>query len=193
MINAPNTLSVFRLVMIPSFCKLFLMGNSDHKYYYWSGLCLALSGLSDLFDGYLARKLNQETVLGKWLDPIADKLTLGAVVGCMWFKFASSIPILHLLFSLLFLKELIMAIGGIFIFRNKKIEILPARWWGKVGTGGFYACMIGVLMISMFAPDWPLRDKAIIALVSLSVALMIFAFICYARIGVRLLKFEKED
>ncbi|MCL2486920.1 MAG: CDP-alcohol phosphatidyltransferase family protein, partial [Oscillospiraceae bacterium] len=133
-LNVPNALSGFRLALIPLFCWMFILGNSNYRYYYLAGLCLALSGLSDLFDGYFARKLNQETALGKWLDPTADKLTLGAVVGCMWLRFADAIPALHILFSLLFLKEVVMAAGGIFIFRKKKLEILPSRWWGKIGT-----------------------------------------------------------
>ena len=111
--NIPNTLTAFRLVMIPFFCVFFVMGP---QYYPYAGIVLVLSGLSDMFDGFLARKLNQETELGKILDPVADKLTLGAVVISMWFVYRRSYPWITLALGIMFVKELLMAIGGLVIY-----------------------------------------------------------------------------
>ena len=187
MINVPNTLSSIRLIIIPVFCILFLLGQQDSSYYYWSCVTLAVSALSDLLDGYFARKLNQITELGKWLDPIADKLTLGAVVVCMWIRLGGQIPVLHFLFALFIVKDAIMGIGGLMLFHDSEIQ--PAQWWGKIGTGGFYAAMLGVLIVSMYYSDWKYHDITIIFLVSLSLILMVFALICYIKIG---LKIKKE-
>lgn len=189
--NVPNTLSFFRLLMIPAFCWTFLKGGSDQVYYYYAGLALALSALSDLLDGFFARLLHQETELGKWLDPIADKLTLGAVCVCMWLRFHEHLPILTVLFALLLLKEFIMAIGGLVLFRDR--EILPARWWGKIGTAGFYACMMAVMLISLFNLGGEHQDAIIVGLVAFSVALMLFAFVRYFIVGLNILKEKKQE
>ena len=77
-ITIPNLLSVLRILLILPFVYFFMTGNV-----LLAGLMLALSGLSDLFDGMIARKFNQVTDLGKMLDPVADKLTQGTVAICL--------------------------------------------------------------------------------------------------------------
>ena len=74
----------------------------------YAAICIGLSGLSDCFDGMAARKLNQVTPLGKILDPIADKVTLFAVVICMVIYVPMVLPIL----VTLLVKDLIMLLGG---------------------------------------------------------------------------------
>ena len=64
----PNLLSVIRILLIPVFAVLFYKQE-----YGWAILTLVLSGLSDFFDGKIARKFNQISALGKMLDPVADK------------------------------------------------------------------------------------------------------------------------
>lgn len=190
--NIPNALSFLRLLLIPVFCWTFLMGGDNIAYYYAAGAALLLSALSDLFDGYFARKFNQITELGKLLDPIADKLTLGAVVVCMWIRFGKTMAILNVLFSLLLLKELLMGIGGLIVFRGRK-EIIPAQWWGKIGTVGFYTCMLGVMVVSIFFSDYRYSDHLIVGLVALSVVLMLFAFVRYFIFGLKMLKTANKE
>lgn len=185
--NVPNSLSTFRLVLIPVFCVLFLKGED---YYAWAGLALALSALSDLLDGFFARKLNQITELGKWLDPIADKLTLGAVVLCMWLRFHTETPILTPLFAILIAKELAMAIGGLIVVKGQD-EMIPSQWWGKVGTAVFYLCMIAIVVISRFDLLGEWKQTAIIALVAVPAAVMVFAFIRYFFFGLRIFRQTK--
>ncbi len=69
-LTVPNLLSFLRIVMVPIFAVLFHQGR-----YGWAVFVLALSGLSDFFDGKIARRFNQISNLGKMLDPVADKLT----------------------------------------------------------------------------------------------------------------------
>ncbi len=70
--NIPNAITVFRIVLIPVFIGTFYLPQS------WSHLLATfifwLASISDWFDGYLARKLNQQSALGAFLDPLADKL-----------------------------------------------------------------------------------------------------------------------
>ena len=70
----PNLMSLGRLVMIPIYLSIYLQADSAMQYYAAGGI-LALSCLTDAFDGKIARKYNMVSTLGKILDPLADKLT----------------------------------------------------------------------------------------------------------------------
>ena len=76
--NVPNSLTLLRIAMIPVFVVVFYLP------FRWSNLiaCLifTLAALTDLLDGYLARKLNQTSTLGEFLDPVADKLMVAVVL-----------------------------------------------------------------------------------------------------------------
>ena len=183
--NIPNTLTGFRIVLIPFFCVLFIMGP---QYYPYAGIVLVLSGLSDMFDGFLARRLHQETELGKILDPVADKLTLGAVVISMWFVYHKNYPWITLALGIMFLKELLMAIGGLVIV-TKGRKLVKAKWWGKVATVIFYSCMIAIVALNIFAPDANL--KVIVPSIALFAAVvMLIALGMYFCMGMKILRGE---
>ena len=77
-LTIPNIISIIRLAGVPLFLWLILVPEADG----WALLVLALSGISDYADGYLARKLHQTSKLGAILDPVADRLyILSTVVG----------------------------------------------------------------------------------------------------------------
>lgn len=83
--NIPNTLTLFRIILVPVLLVFF------YTPYQWSFLiCTAIFGvaaLTDLFDGYLARKLDQSTALGAFLDPVADKLMVAVALGLLIERF----------------------------------------------------------------------------------------------------------
>ena len=183
--NIPNTLTAFRIFLIPFFCVLFIMGP---QYYPYAGIVLVLSGLSDMLDGFLARKLHQETEIGKLLDPVADKLTLGAVVISMWFVYHKNYPWITLALGIMFVKELLMAIGG-FIIVKKGRKLVKAKWWGKVATVVFYACMIAIVALNIFAPDMKLEIVAP-GIALFAAAVMLAALALYFRMGMKILRGE---
>ena len=76
--SIPNILSIFRIVLIPVFIVCYLMLPDEMGWV--PALVLVVSGATDVVDGYIARHFNMVTQLGKVLDPLADKLTLAAVV-----------------------------------------------------------------------------------------------------------------
>ena len=78
----PNLLGYFRILLIPVFAWLYLQAETSQECF-TAALVIGLSGLTDLFDGKIARKFNQVTELGKFLDPVADKLTLGVIIVCL--------------------------------------------------------------------------------------------------------------
>ena len=108
-INIPNALSVLRVILIIPFVYYFI-NNEIIK----AGIVLVLSGLSDMLDGIIARKFNQFTELGQMLDPLADKLTQGAVAICL----AVEQPILIPLLAIFVLKEAIMVIAACFLIKK---------------------------------------------------------------------------
>ena len=70
----PNMLSIFRLVLIPVYIYIYLNATESYHYSIAAGI-LAISCLTDMIDGKIARKFNMISELGKVLDPLADKLT----------------------------------------------------------------------------------------------------------------------
>src|SRR5260370_8256610 len=79
--TVPNQITFLRLGFLPVFLMLIAYDR-----YRWALLVLVVSGLSDGFDGVLARKLNQRSALGAYLDPIADKLFLSSSFVLLAFK-----------------------------------------------------------------------------------------------------------
>lgn len=188
MINVPNTLTALRIVLIPCFCIFFLLGAD---YYPYAGLMLVLSGLSDMFDGFFARKLNQETELGKILDPIADKLTLAAVVICMWYVYHTRFPWITLALGIMLAKEITMAVGGLIIVSKGK-KLVKAKWWGKVATVAFYACMILIVALNIFVESEKLT-VIVPALAFFAATLMVVALVMYFRMALKIVHGEEVE
>lgn len=131
--SIPNILSYIRLLLIPFFASIYITADSSNDYYV-AAIIILFSGLTDLFDGFIARRFNQITELGKTVDPVADKLTQAAIVGCLMFRY----EYMWLLVVLLVIKELFMGINGLILLkRGKKLD--GAMWFGKVSTAVFYA------------------------------------------------------
>ena len=81
--SIPNLMGYFRILMIPVFCYLYI----GKQRYLAASAAVLLSSLTDLFDGKIARKFNMVTELGKLLDPVADKLTHGALALCLALRY----------------------------------------------------------------------------------------------------------
>ena len=178
--NLPNILSLTRIIIIIPFVLYFL--NDD---YLLSAAMLALSGLSDMLDGVIARKLNQVTQLGKILDPVADKLTLTAVVICMGIKF----PEIFILVVILSVKDLSMLLAGSYLLK-KGIEPPAAKWYGKLATVFFY---VSVIIIVALKALYGIADPRIsISLLTATALLMLFALFRYFLIFLRLIKANNE-
>lgn len=132
-LTIPNALSAFRLCLIPLFIWLY----SVEEIYIWAGIILVLSGLTDIVDGFIARRFHSVSNLGKILDPIADKMTQAAILFCLITRFSYML----LPFILLILKEAFAGITGLLIIR-KTGKVFGANWHGKVSTCMLYAMMI---------------------------------------------------
>ena len=105
LLSIPNLMGYFRLIMIPVFVWLYLKASTDADYYR-AAIVMGISSITDMFDGMIARKFNMITEFGKFLDPLADKLTHGAILLCLWSRY----PLILLLLVLFVLKEGFMLI-----------------------------------------------------------------------------------
>ncbi len=123
--SIPNIMGYVRILLIPVFVVLYF-----NKLYGWSMAALAVNIMTDFFDGIVARKFNQITELGKFIDPLADKLTQAAVVVTLAFNH----PLLWPVFVIEFIKENTMLFGGGYIYKKRGRKLDGAKWYGKVGT-----------------------------------------------------------
>lgn len=130
--SIPNILCYIRILLIPVFIYVYVNAK-DAVDYYMAAAIIFLSGLTDFCDGFIARKFNQVTELGKLIDPVADKLTQAAIIIALMFK----IKWMFFLVVLFVIKELSMLINGIILLRKGK-KLDGAMWFGKVSTAVFY-------------------------------------------------------
>lgn len=166
--NIPNLLSVLRLLLVPLFVYVFLTDGNCTQ----AGIILAVSGLTDCLDGYIARRWNKITNAGKILDPLADKLTQATVVFCIAYK---GMALVWIAFAFIIIKELLMLFGGIKIYKNKDV-VVSSHWYGKIATVVFY---IGFFILVCLYETLNIYTRYAIVGVSLSISLL--ALVAYAR------------
>lgn len=144
----PNLLSFIRILLIPVFAYLYY---NDMKIE--AVAVLAASGLSDMFDGKIARRFNQISALGKILDPVADKLTQITIAVMLLIDFKSAdnkmINAFGWVFLVFLIKEGVMIIGGL-VMLLMNIRPGAAEIYGKVATTVFY---VGMTLIIAIGPE----------------------------------------
>ena len=183
--HLPNMITVLRIIMTPFFAWLYLIGQ-----HVWSFVLLAAIMISDLVDGHLARKYHLQSKLGVILDPFADKLAQITVCICLYLR---GIAPLWFMIALI-LKEgsqIVLA----YICLRKKVEVQPARWYGKAGTTLFYAVICFNLV---FVPLFDVIRQSVVPQILFAVAIfgIYFAFINYIIIHLQVYfkqKKERED
>ena len=161
----PNLLSYARIILIPfivwTYCYL--------KMKYLSAALVALSGLTDCADGYIARHWGLITDFGKIIDPIADKLTQFALILCLSLRH----PVLWFVVILFFIKEIFQLIGCTISLRQGKTmtgALLP----GKISTTILFISLITMVML----PD--LSESVVLAIALVDSVFLIIAFASYA-------------
>ncbi len=166
----PNLLSLFRLVLIPVYIVIYLNAESVEDYYIAAGI-LAVSCLTDLIDGKIARHFNMISNTGRILDPLADKATQFTLIVCLTVKR----PVLLILVGLFVIKEGFQLVAGFLILRKGKI-LSGALMSGKIATTVLFISLILMVML----PE--MEDLWIYILVGLNCLCMLISFIGYARI-----------
>jgi CDP-diacylglycerol--glycerol-3-phosphate 3-phosphatidyltransferase len=184
--NIPNALTMLRLVLIPVFVVVFFNTPRDQDKIA-ALVIFAVASITDMFDGMLARKLNQITDFGKLFDPLADKLMVVTSMVCQAiigvFPWAA--------IAIVAAKELIMFFGGMFML--SKGVVVYSNYWGKTAQVFF----IVSLLLSFFHPSLVKGNVCLfgitidILLLWVTVALALAALIVYATGAIKTLKAQK--
>jgi len=172
--NLPNILSFFRILLVPLIPVFMLNSNIPGNNYIVTAI-LFVSGVTDVLDGYFARKNKQVTVLGKILDPLADKLTQFVVFITIYICYRH-IPILMVYVIIYFAKELLMFIGTLTV-KKKTTSLVSSNIVGKVATLSFYLSIGLFLLIEKIIGE---NELVIIILLSIPMVTTVFAFFAYS-------------
>jgi len=186
--HIPNILTVLRLLFVPLFVVLFFAVSP------LVALPISwLAAITDVLDGYLARRNNWISRFGQMLDPVADKLMQGALLfallfsGLLWWPLA--IPFV--------LKEVAQGVLGSLMLRRRSVVVV-SRWYGKVALTLFHLAVNFTVVFSILLQPMPFGMKLTIGLLWLAaLSLMIFAFIsylvCYSRMAAEIKKEWRKE
>lgn len=142
----PNLLSLFRLILIPVYVHIYLRATEDLEYTLAGGI-MALSCMTDLIDGKIARHFNMISNVGKILDPLADKLTQLALILCLSARY----PILYPVLVLFLIKEFFQLFVFIYHFRKGK-ALTGALMAGKICTTVLFVSLITLVLFPRMNP-----------------------------------------
>ena len=141
LLTIPNLLSLFRLLLIPVYVTIYLNATEGYHYVIASAI-LAVSCLTDMIDGKIARKFNMISTVGKILDPIADQATQFTLIICLAIRH----PVLWGLLVLFFVKEIFQLVAGL-IFLRKGLMLDGALISGKISTTILFISLIVLVLL----------------------------------------------
>ena len=185
--NIPNVLTMLRIILIPVFVAVFF--STPHDRDKIAALVIfAAASITDMFDGMLARKLNQITDFGKLFDPLADKVMVITAMVCQ--ALIGVFPWIAII--IVGVKELIMMLGGIFMLSRN--VVVYSNYVGKTAQVFFIAS----LLLSFFHPSLAAGNVCLFGmtidcvLLWITVALSLTALVVYAAGSLKTLKNKGE-
>ena len=165
-LTIPNMLSLFRLILIPVYVTIYLNAQDNIFDYYIAAGILAVSCLTDLIDGKIARHFNMVSTVGKILDPFADKATQFTLIVCL----AVNYNILWYIVGLFVVKEMFQLVAGSITLRKGRM-LKGALLSGKICTTVLFVSLIFMIMV----PNLPNTTVYTIAAVDAIFMLISFA------------------
>ena len=169
--TVPNALSLFRLALIPVYVVMYLSAVTTTDYYLAAAV-LAVSCLTDMIDGKIARHFNMISTVGKVLDPFADKATQFTLIVCL----AVNYPHLWYLVGLFAVKEIFQLIAGLVNLKKGKM-LKGALMSGKICTTVLFLSLIVMVMV----PRTYLSPETVDIIAIVDAVFLVFAFYRYAR------------
>lgn len=173
----PNYITIFRLILIPVFLAIITLYNHEREYCRYIGLLICIIAIvSDLADGYIARKYNLKSELGARLDPLADKLAVNLgltfIAGNIHFNY----PIPLWFPPLVLIRDIVIVVGTYLISKKlSQIRVTP-RSLGKI-TSFILSLYIAIVLLQY----QPLINVFLI----ISTLLTILSLIDYLWIGIK--------
>ncbi len=173
--NWANRITIFRILLIPVFMVL-LLTNVKHGAW-WAAAVFAVAALTDSVDGYVARSYKQVTVMGQFLDPLADKLLVSAALVALVDLDRLSAWIAILIISREF------AVSGLRLVAMAEGRVIPASSFGKTKTVFQVIAIIGWIILPEIRLPSPALQEAVyyvaVGLLGLAVALTLASFFDY--------------
>lgn len=163
-LTIPNLLSLFRLILIPVYVTIYLNASNSYDYFLAAAI-LAVSCLTDLIDGKIARHFNMISTLGKILDPLADKATQFTLIVCL----AIEHRIIRYMVCLFFIKEVFQLVAGLITIRKGKM-LRGALLTGKICTTVLFISLIFMVLM----PGLPENTVTVITLIDIVFLLISF-------------------
>ena len=170
--HVPNILTIIRFLLIPFILLNIFSGNYILAFGFFT-----ISGITDIADGFIARKYNLISNFGKLMDPLADKLTQIATLASL--VIAGVIPSFgYWILGIVLLKEFIMIVGASFLYG--KDVVVYSKWYGKLATVLFYLAIVFSLLTKQFnlVDIW---DDIDLGLYCLALVATVFSLIMYIR------------
>ena len=172
-LTIPNLLSLLRLLMIPIYAILYMRAQELREYIVAAAV-FAVSALTDMVDGIIARKCHMVSRLGIMLDPFADKMTQGVIIICLTIK---NIAILPLLLLFIVKEAFMLTMACLHLKKRKMLDgaLIP----GKICTTVLFLSMIVLVIFRDLPNPWV---YAIVALCSVFMIISLVAYaLCYFR------------
>lgn len=166
----PNILSFFRFLLIPIIVYFIFTNN-----YLLAIVMFTISALTDIIDGFIARKFNLVSNLGKLLDPLADKCTQISIIAALVINDIIEVWIL----VIIALKELIMIAGASFLYG--KNVVVHSKWYGKLATTILYLAIVSSLLLKQFNASSEILSNIDLILYCIALTCTVFALIMYVK------------
>ena len=163
----PNMLSLARLCVVPLVPLVYFSAMANANI--WAAVIYMAASLTDVLDGYIARKYNLITQLGRVLDPLADKLMTFCVLVCLIIN--RQIPFWAGV--VFFVKEALTAFGSLVLYK-KRNDVLPSNMLGKISATVFFSVCVVIMACGDFIPE-----DARLIMIGGALALNIIAFLLY--------------
>ena len=174
----PNLLSVFRILLIPVIVYLYCFEKND----FWTFVVVVFSALTDVVDGYIARRFNMITDFGRFIDPVADKATQIVVFVCLTTRF----PLMWIPAIVLLIKEVGSLILRMIVYKETEL-VDGAKWHGKVST----SIVILIVVIHLIWGGIPAVVS--IAIVGISTLFMLYSGVLYTIEAFKMLKTHEKQ
>ncbi len=177
----PNLLSVFRILLIPVIVYLYCVKEDN----LWTTILVAFSSLTDIVDGYIARKYNMITDFGKFIDPVADKATQIVVFICL----ATRHPAMWIPAIVLLVKEISSLILRVIVYKETDL-VDGAKWHGKASTT-IVILVVALHLIWGIFGDIP--SAVSLSVIAFSTLFMLYSGVLYTIEAFKMLKTHEKQ
>ena len=154
-----SKITLIRVAMIPAYLAAMYLSGGTAGPWMWAGLAIfILASLTDYIDGQIARRYNQVSDFGKFLDPLADKLLTIAAMSmfCEWGRFPA--------WALMIVLTREFAVSGLRMVAAAKGSVIAAGWSGKIKTA---STMVGLCVLMVF-PENTIIIWTVVALIAVT-------------------------